>query len=678
MPEGAFTLNTPASLATVPRWVAWQTQDRNRKPTKVPHRAGGGMAKSDDPATWCIRQRAEDCAAVLAKPYGTGGVGIMLGDHLGMAIGGIDLDTCRDAAGELAPWANDVMQRFSSYTEVSPSGTGVKVFFAFDGAELVQIRKAMGSEHGRQFKRRTGTDHPPAIELYVGNRFFAVTDQRLPDMPAELRHVDLDTLLWLVLEAGPAFAGQPAATKARPAGARRGSAPADGSRSAVAFRIARNVQRAGDGFEEMVRALEAEPLAREWLEEKGQAGGGRELRRLWERCATSAPPKWLERCQATRDGEPRGNLHNAMLALREDPRVAGVFRFDDMLRATVTAADDRPAELRPVTDGDVSRLQEWLQQAGLETLSRDTAHQAVDLRASECAFHPVRDYLDGLRWDGERRLHGWLHTYLGADHTAYASGIGRMFLIAMVARIFKPGCKCDYMLILEGPQGARKSTACAILGGGWFSDNLPDIRAGKDVSQHLNGKWLIEVAELSALDKAEAAALKAFVTRSEERYRPSYGRKEVIEPRQCVFIGTTNASAYLRDATGARRFWPVKVGAVDTHALRQDRDQLFAEAVHEFRRGTTWWPDGDFEAQHIQPQQDARFEADAWEQAIGEWLAGKPRVTVLEVAVSALSIEKGKVGTSEQRRIAAILERMGWVHGKRTTHGRPWVRGNDA
>jgi hypothetical protein len=199
------------------------------------------------------------------------------------------------------------------------------------------------------------------------------------------------------------------------------------------------------------------------------------------------PAVWLRDCLCDERRRIRPELANVMIALRSAPELADAFTFDEMLRAPILAkglprapnaepagADPLP---RPVRDTDVSQLQEFLQRAGLPKIGKDTTHQAVDYRAQERAFHPVRDYLNGLHWDGAPRLDKWLSYYLGAEASDYVAGIGKMFLIGMAARIFEPGCKADYMPVLEGEQGAGKSTACGVLAGQqWFSDAMPDIR----------------------------------------------------------------------------------------------------------------------------------------------------------------------------------------------------------
>jgi predicted P-loop ATPase len=192
-------------------------------------------------------------------------------------------------------------------------------------------------------------------------------------------------------------------------------------------------------------------------------------------------PPWLGACICNAKDEPLSVLANVMIALRADPLFRELVAQDEMLRAPMLTRDfdGSPIKPRPLTDADVTAIQERLQRLGLQRLTKDTVHQAVDLRAVERGYHPVRQYLEGLSWDGKPRLQTWLATYCGAAPTPYVSKVGEMILIAMVARILSPGCKADYMLVLEGPQGILKTTICAVLGGDGSPTACPPSKNGR-------------------------------------------------------------------------------------------------------------------------------------------------------------------------------------------------------
>jgi predicted P-loop ATPase len=411
-----------------------------------------------------------------------------------------------------------------------------------------------------------------------------------------------------------------------------------------------------------------------------------------------------------RNPRPMDNYHNAYIAVSQDSDINDALVFDEFAHRTLMThhlgqPNNRLPEPLPLDDSTLREIQQWMQNIGLLNISFDNVVGAVNTYAHKRSFHPVRDYLEMQQWDGTDRITKWLHNYCGAEDNNVNTQFGAKFLISMVARIFEPGCKADYMLVLEGDQGRLKSSICAILGDPWFSDSMPEIGAGKDASMHLRGKWLCEIPELHAFSRVETTHLKSFVSRQFERYRPPYGRMEVDEPRQCVFIGTTNKDAYLRDETGGRRFWPVKIGKVkevELKALEDNRDQLMAQAVFDYRRGMAWWPQTEFERDHIRPLQEQRYDADdAWEEPIGEFLAGRTETTFTEILdVLEFSTGNGKgngadddwryghsghsdrktpinrVSKADQNRIKAILTKKGWARGARNTAGRQlWVKG---
>lgn len=388
--------------------------------------------------------------------------------------------------------------------------------------------------------------------------------------------------------------------------------------------------------------------------------------------ASSNSP-WLAQC-INSDGKnpkPLPILANACVALEQDPRLCWLFAYDEML-CTPTVLDG--SRYRPVTDADIDVVQKFLQECGLRRLGPQPVAQAIGLNARRKPYHPVREYLLGLEWDEQPRTNVWAITRLGCEFTPYSCRIGQMFLLQMVARVLQPGCKADYMLVLEGPQGPQKSTALETLAGPYFSDSLPDLDSDPvRISMHLRGKWLIEVSELHAFSRAETTKLKAFLTSKVEQYTPKFGRHEVREPRQCVFAGTSNKDTYLRDETGNRRYWPLKCGLIMVDELAEDRDQLFAETVRHYHNGAQWWPERSFEQDHIEPQQGARYEHDAWIDLIENYLADRSSVTLLDLAVNACGLDKSRVGPMEQRRITAILRVLEWLP-RHSRHGNYWER----
>ena len=284
---------TLAFLAPRPYWVAWQLEDRKTKDkverTKIPYSPDGRKAQADAPGTWGDRPSAERRAATLPKPYRMGGVGLELCDiGDGVSVGGIDLDTCRSAdTGTIAPWAEDVIGTFGAYTEISPSGSGAKIFFTFETAALPSIRTTMGTAQYSKMFKRSGKDHPPAIELHLGNRYFAVTDLHIPETPIRLRVVQASALTRLITVDGPAFAKR--GSEPRKATFETIAQPSDRSRSGLAFSVGKRAVLDGATFEQMCEILRQNPDTAEWMREKGEVNGLREARRIFEKTQASGP-----------------------------------------------------------------------------------------------------------------------------------------------------------------------------------------------------------------------------------------------------------------------------------------------------------------------------------------------------------------------------------------------------
>lgn len=366
-------------------------------------------------------------------------------------------------------------------------------------------------------------------------------------------------------------------------------------------------------------------------------------------------------------------VHNIMLVLEHHPAWQGVLALDTFAQQVVKR---RPppygGKVGPVEDADEIQIAAWFGRKDTYRLqvATGTAHEAAVAVAQRHAFHPVREYLQGLEWDGTTRLESFFPDHCNAADDEATRAFGRNFFISAVARIMRPGCKADLMLVLEGQQGARKSSlAVALAGEPWYVD-VGTSPTDKDFYQLIQGRWLVEISEMASFAKSETSHIKRSVSVATDRFRPPYARNPMTFPRQCVFFGTSNDSDWQRDATGGRRFMPISVADVDIEAVVAVRDQLWAEALHRYEQGESWHELPDLARDY----QDERYLEDVWAESIYKWLQGKREdscyasgvaarirsTTVSEILRRALDMDTKKQSRQDQMRVGQLMTRMGW------------------
>lgn len=392
--------------------------------------------------------------------------------------------------------------------------------------------------------------------------------------------------------------------------------------------------------------------------------------------------KWQPGKTKKAPSTPKKCLENVLTTLLHCPDWQGVVRhnvFTDRMElagALPTAESHVNQDAAGAwRDGPALWCAAWFNSAlGFEP-SNDMMERSLAEVARSNPYHPVRDYLRALKWDGTLRTDSMLCQMFGAENSPANCAIGSKWLISAVARVMRPGCQVDHMLVLEGPQGTRKSTALrTLVGDAWFRNSPLDLR-DKDAMQALRGCWVYEFDELDSFRGRDATRVKSFITGRVDSYRPPYGRHPIDVARQCAFAGSTNEERYLSDPTGNRRFWPVLCGAIDIPALLAARDQLWAEAFHRFEAGELWYvPEGSI-ADALRALQVDRQEIDPWVEQLRKWLEQllpikrDEGVTTQQAMESGLCLTSAGIGKREETRVGHALRTLGWQPRRESKRG---------
>jgi predicted P-loop ATPase len=698
-------------------WVF--VRDKNGKWKKVPKAplAGDRNASTADPSTW-----GDLTAAILKAEQASWGVGIMIAEHKGFCC--VDIDDGRKADGLLLPWAADIVARCGSYTEISPSGTGVKIyglltpgavppggykitmdggevelFYAYnrylcvtgvqygDITELTDITAVVADLHAAAMQekerkkgerqeegRQEDNEERPAIDARgaAGDYFRNVNAAALADLKAWVPRLfpsaayQPGTGAWRVKQAdlNTAFEED---LSIHPQGIRNFGTECAATAIDLVLEFG-GAPKPIDAVDWLCEQMGIDPYSI----------GKQRRKQKQERAEDEDLSDW--RFTFDSKGMLLCTTSNVRKTLTESPQWRGVFQYNELtMRAELSKPIPQPDGkvpndfvAHPIVDGDILDAQCVLQNGAYPRLAKATMADAIEVVARAAPYNPLQDYLSGLAWDGKSRIGQWLVNYCSADlrqhNPVYVEAVGRAWLISAVARAMRPGCKADAALVMVGEQGVGKSSAASILAGEWFSDSLPPVDT-KDAADHLRGRWILELPEMAVYDRATVEASKAFLSRTHESFRPAYSIKEITFPRSCVFFGSTNQlDGFLRDVTGNRRFWPVIVGRIDLAALLRDRDQLWAEALQAFRSGEAWYlPSG---IAPLAAEETAAFVLrDEREEILEKVLRNKTQTTVLECC-SLLDLSSDKLN---QMNVSKMLRSIGWKQA-RNKKSRWWER----
>lgn len=633
------------------RWCCWSAEwanGRTDKPAKVPCDAKGDRLSVKNPECWLTFEDA-------GGGYDSGrfdGVGLLMESARGLV--GLDLDKCLEDDGSIKVGQQSIVADFVAlrgYIERSPSGRGLRQFlrgvaledyaenngaglevYDSDSSRYLTMTGQIwpeGSEAGtvkpnqaalEAFITRWGKRKPEAPPLAFDPDQFAGV-QRSPDEVLKLLrthnkrgklsrllsgdcsdyegHSEADAAL--CFEAAY-FCRDPLAIEAVMRGSGLMRPKWDERRGKESYG-ARTIRKA---LEAQARNFDADQAAK--------AEAGKASKKEWEKLAA----KGAEALHGGFDGllTSKRQIRSDAWALTEllvrDKRLLGICHYDEFSGFpifNVSLADamgdkSAPSMLGRITDDHLLAFLRWFGREWGLALKLDQVRYAVLGLAQAVKINPVLNRLEELAaaWDGKPRLDDWLIRYMkaviksedGRDITEYVRAVGSRWGLSAVARVCQPGCKADCMLVTEGRQGAKKSSAfrylTEVIGPEYFREGF-SLGAGKDDLLALRGRLIIEWGELSGMGKRDRNELKTFLTQQVDSYRQGYAVFEKDWPRTAIFAGTTNESSYLSDPTGNRRFWPVTVGGIDLDALRRDAGQIWGEAVHRYKAGEKWWFD---------------------------------------------------------------------------------------